>query len=80
MIIRRLLAFAFLASVMYAAPHHGGRRTVEFGRSGPCSTCGAAKPVTITCEGLDWRIYSPGTIPAVAATVCPAGSTYTWSY
>lgn len=79
-IATRVLAFAFVASAMVAAPHLDRPRTVDFGRTGPCSTCGPAAPVTITCEGLDWIVYAPGTVPAAAASVCPPGTTYTWRF
>lgn len=55
-----------------------GIRTVIFDRDEPCSTCGHAAPVTITCNGLDWVIYQPGSVSDVAAKVCPAGAHYTW--
>lgn len=55
-----------------------GVTTINWTRNGPCATCGHAAPVTITCDGLDWQIYEPGTVQAVASKVCPAGVHYTW--
>lgn len=77
-IATRILAFVFAASAMTALPAHSGTQTVDLGRPGPCSTCGLARPVLITCNGLDWDIRNPGTIAANAANVCGAGSAYTW--
>ena len=76
-ITRRVLAFAFITAALIGADH-GGPRTVNFARTAPCSACGHATPVTITCEGIDWNIYEPGPVQDIAPTICPAGSTYTW--
>ena len=77
LIARRVLVFAFITAAIIGADH-GGPRTVGFARTAPCSACGHATPVTITCEGVEWNIYEPGRVQDIAPTVCPAGSTYTW--
>lgn len=76
-ITRRVLAFAFITAALVGADH-GGPRTVPFGRTAPCSACGHATPITVDCDGITWNVYNPGTVAAVAATVCPPGTTYTW--
>lgn len=74
-----LMGGALLTGVL--VPHASGPRVVEFGRSGPCSTCGHAAPVTITCDtGTDWTVWAPGTISDAAASVCEPGTTYTWRF
>jgi len=76
-ITRATLVFAFLTTVMVSAPHFSGPRDVTLNIP-PCHTCGHAAPVVVTCDGLDWQIYSPGSVQQVANSVCPANVTYTW--
>jgi hypothetical protein len=79
LITRRALTFAFTATVMISAHHTtGDPRTVTFDRPGPCSTCGHARPVTITCQDLTWTIWDAGTVRDVANRVCPPNTPYTW--
>lgn len=77
LITRRVMAFAFVAAAMSAAPHNSGPRVAEMNPSRDSSP-DRATPILITCDGLDWQIYGPGTVPIVAASVCPPGATYLW--
>ena len=53
-------------------PEDKGIRTVEFGPREPCSTCGAARPITIvTPEGIRWYITEPGSVQEMGLRYCP---------
>ncbi len=71
-----LMAGSFLAGALVPQEPAPEIRTVDFPRSGPCSTCGHARPITLVFpDGTRWPVTEPGSVQEMGLKYCPVNQT-----